>query len=445
MSLDPGDNTLDYMDQGSFLGLRALGHGPVIQFTWLYDRAVDMDGLNRFRRGLEGGLLSRLVERSALPFGRHRWVSWSGPGDIALPAQAISPDQLVEWADAQAALPIDPEYGPPWRLAVQPLTDGGTVVTLVFSHTVADGVGGTLSVADAANGVTRDLGYPQPDARTRGRALREDLRQFARDVPEMARAVGAMARLAGGDRKPARQAGKAGKSGAPSGAGVVTVPSVTVYVPIPQWDEVAKSLGGTSNSLVTGFAARLGRNLGRNADGAPANLAIPVNERVAGDTRGNALTAVDMPVDDRVVTTDLSAVRADLKSHLSRLQDAGHELLGPMPLVPLVPRALARKMHAAVADSTVVGCSNIGELDPAVNRPDGTDATHMSIRMAEHISRAELSRSNGAFFPGVSGRVNGELFVSIGFTDAGATMTRERLADVVRTTLAEFGLSGTVS
>lgn len=445
MSVEPGDNTLDYMDQGSFLALRALGHGPLIQFTWVYDHAVDMDGLNRFRRGLEGGLLSRLVERSPLPFGRHRWVSWPGQADFAVPAQAISPDRVAAWTDAQAAHPIDPEYGPPWRLAVQPLTDGGAAVTLVFSHTVADGVGGTLAVADAANGVTRDLGYPPPGSRTTGRALREDLRQFARDVPDIARAVAAAVRLARGNWKASRQTARAPKSIAGSPGGTVTVPSLTIRVPVQQWDKVAKRLGGTSNSLLNGFAAKLGRNLNWNIDGAPAKLTLPVNERAEGDTRGNALTAVEMEVDDRVVTTDLGAVRAELKSHLTRLQHSHYELLGPLPLIPLVPRAVARRVETAVSSEAVIGCSNIGEFNPMVNRPDGTDAVSMSIRMTEHLSRAELRRTGGAFFPVVSGRVNGALFMSVGFTDADVTMTRDRLADTARRTLGEFGLVGEVN
>ena len=43
------DNTLVYMDQASFLGLRALCHAPVIQWTWIYHRDVDLDGLRRFQ------------------------------------------------------------------------------------------------------------------------------------------------------------------------------------------------------------------------------------------------------------------------------------------------------------------------------------------------------------------------------------------------------------
>lgn len=440
----PADNTLDYMDQGSFLGLRALGHGPVIQFTWIYDRAVDLDGLQRFRRTLAHGLLGRRIERSPLPFGRHHWVAWPGPADLDVAGQAVRRDQVVAWTDAQADLPIDPEHGPSWRLAVQPLTDGGTAVTLVLSHTIADGVGATLSVADAAAGVSRDLAYPPPGRRTRRQGLREDLRRFARDVPEMGRAVAAAARLARGDRTASRPPAATVRPGAPGGSGPVTIPSLTVDVRTEQWDDVAKRLGGTSNSLVVGFAAKLGRNLGWSADGAPAKMAIPVNERVEGDTRGNALTAVDMAVDDSVVTSDLGTVRADLKAHLSRLGASSHELLGPLPLVPLVPRALARRLETVVANDAVIGCSNIGDLDPAVNRPDGTDAAAMSIRMCEHLTRAELRRSGGVFFPVVSGRINGALFLSIGFTDAEASVTREDLAAAVRRTLGEFGIPGTI-
>jgi len=33
------------MDQASFLGLRALGYGTLVQFNWIYNRPVNVDGL----------------------------------------------------------------------------------------------------------------------------------------------------------------------------------------------------------------------------------------------------------------------------------------------------------------------------------------------------------------------------------------------------------------
>ncbi len=47
--------------------------GRSLQVGWLYEHAVDFDELKRFHYNLGYGLLGRLIERSPLPFGRHRW------------------------------------------------------------------------------------------------------------------------------------------------------------------------------------------------------------------------------------------------------------------------------------------------------------------------------------------------------------------------------------
>ena len=50
-----------------------------MQAVWIYERPVDLDGLRRFHRNFGYGLYGRLIERSPVPFGRHRWVSSLGP------------------------------------------------------------------------------------------------------------------------------------------------------------------------------------------------------------------------------------------------------------------------------------------------------------------------------------------------------------------------------
>ena len=151
------DNTIDYMDQASFLGVRALGHGPVIQWNWIYSHEVDLDGLQRFHDNLGRGLLGRRVEVSPLPFGRHRWISGSGSRGIEIAAAPIPRADVPAWFDAQALLPIDAEHGPTYRVSVQPVAEGGAAVSLLASHTVVDGVGLVIAVTEAASGVTRDL------------------------------------------------------------------------------------------------------------------------------------------------------------------------------------------------------------------------------------------------------------------------------------------------
>ena len=339
---------LDYTDQASFLGLRALGHGPVIQYTWVYGHDIDMGALRRFHRNLGRGILGRRIERSPLPFGRHRWIAWAGPPDVTVATAALPRSELTTWTDEQAALPIDPEFGPSWRLAVQPFTGGDTAVTLVVSHTVADGVGIACSVADAAKGVNRDLSYPAGDSRPKKQALLEDSRTTVKALPEMARALNAATRVARSNGAPASPGRPKIVNSTEDPREVVTVPSVTAYVDAHQWDERAQSLGGTSNSLFLGLVARLGMRLDWVEEDGTVTLSIPVSERTEGDTRGNALTAVRLIADPAQVTGDLRGIRAALKAALSTQAVERNQLLGPLPLVPVLPKAVARRVEGMV-------------------------------------------------------------------------------------------------
>ena len=438
------DTTIDYMDQASFLGLRALGHAPVIQWTWIYRRDVDLDGLRRFHHNLGRGLLGRRIERSPLPFGRHRWITCRGPADIAIASESRSNRDVQAWLDEQAALPIDPEHGPSWRLALLPLIEGGAVVTLVASHTVVDGVGLVIAVTEAATGITRDLDYPAAGSRTKRQALLEDSRAVVRDVPGMAKSLLSTVKMAGKNRADIVAKKPRATSAAVEPMRTVIVPAVTVHVDIGQWDERAASLGGTANSLSLGFAARLGYRLGWVAEDGSVTISVPVNERLPEDNRGNALTAVTLIADPHTVATDLAGVRSGLKTALTDLADTRNELLAALPLTPLVPRSAARRVEGLVLKSKVIGSSHVGDLDPAANRPDGTDADSFAARMAEHITSDHLRRVGGIFFPLVAGRVHGEVWVSIGFCNADGTTTREQLTEVAVLTLADFRMTGTV-
>lgn len=440
------DNTVDYVDQASFLGLRALGHGPVIQWLWIYSHELDMEALRRFHENLGRGLLGRLVEPSPLPFGRHRWVADPGPRRIEVASRTRPRADVPTWADEQAALPIDPEHGPGYRLSVQPLDEGGAAVALLASHTIVDGVGLVIAITEAAKGITRDLPYPPPRSRPKRQALQQDWRVFVRSLPEMARALVAAGRLARskkdelspGARKPAAAVtGRADRG--------VTVPAVTVHIDIAEWDARAAQLGGTNNSLYLGLGARLCYNLGWTLPDGSVKLSVPVNERQGDDdNRGNALTGVMMTADPHVVLTDLTAVRAGLKTALSGLSEARNELLAPVALTPLVPKALARQLEAVVFSEKVLGCSNVADMDPAANRPDGTDAEWFAARMSEHITAGHLARADGVFFPLVSGRIHGQVYITVGYADSEGTNTREELMATVRRTLDEMGLSGIV-
>lgn len=438
------DNRLAFIDQMSFLLLRATGEGPVTQCVWVYERAVDFDGLQRFHRNLDFGLLGRRIERSPLPFARHRWVSCRASSDIDLAERARPRGELGAWADERGQTPVDPEWGPGWHLGVAPFTDGSTGISLVASHSVADGLGLLLAIADAVKGNTRDLGYPPPRSRTRRRALVQDAYQTARATPEVARAVVAAAQMARRRRNDialVRASQPVATGRADAGA---VAPAITIYVDLNDWDARANALGGTSNSLFAGFAAKLAERSGcRSADDADIAISFPVNDRTKDDTRANALSFAIISVDPAQVTADLRDTRRAISQALQTLRETPEELLQLLSLAPLTPKRVMRRLADVAYGYTDVGCSNVGEVDPAVGRPDGTDADYFFGRgVRQRFTRKSFERPRGMFL--VSGRIGGRIFITVIAYQLGDKNSKRDLRELAAHTLGEFGLTGAV-
>lgn len=436
------------MDQASFLGLRALGYGALVQFNWIYNRPANIDGLRRFHRNLGYGLLGRRVERSPLPFARDRWVFSPGPEDIEIAETPCPRADLSTWLYERACLPLDPEYGPSFHLGVLPLEDGGTAVSLVTSHTLVDGLGVLQAINDAATGRTRYLGYPYPGSRTRGRALLQDGRQTIASAPELGRAVAATVRIARRRRKDVA-ASMASAPPSPRGAGddqPIVVPSVTAYVDVAEWDARAKSIGGNSFTLLAGFAGRLGVQMGRVCGDGMVTLSFPISDRTEDDTRGNALVFPVVSVDPTHLTSDLGEVRLKFKQAFADLEETTKELLAPLPLTSLTPKWVARRAAGMGlgAAGLPIGCSNVGDMPPAVNRPDGTEADYASGRLIEAgINRRALERIGGQLFV-VSGRGGGKLWISVNAYLPGRTDSQDALRENVSRTFAEFDVAAEI-
>ena len=328
-------NVLDLVDQSFFRLEQAAGVG---QCVWVYDRPVDIDGLRRFHEHLQRGRLSRRIERSPLPFGRHRWVSPSDQPELEIVATPRPREEFDAWLDEQANIPLDAEHGPGWHLAMLPFTDGGAAVSLVLTHCLTDGIGGCVAIVEAACGYDSAIDWPAAGSRRRWQALRQDARQTVRDIPAIGRAAVAAARFA------RRNRGRAGSATPPPAplAGVdelVALPTATIFLDADEWDARADSLGGTSNTLLAGLAARLAERVGRVAADGSVNLAMPVNERVADDTRANAVAMVDITVDPASASTDLREIRAATKQALIRHREVPDERQAPA--APRSPAASA--------------------------------------------------------------------------------------------------------
>jgi diacylglycerol O-acyltransferase / wax synthase len=436
-------NALNLVDQTVFLGERATGATNLLQCVWVYNRAIDIDGLRQFHYHLERGRLSRRIERSPLPFGRHRWVSPSDQSDLEIVATPWPREEFDAWLSEQASTPLDSEHGPGWHLAVLPFTDGGAGVSLVISHCLTDGVGLCEALADAASGRDDTIAWPAAGSRRRWRALREDARQTARDTPAIGHAAVAAAQLA---RRSRGGAASAQTPPAPP-AGLderITLPMATIFVDANEWDARTHSLGGTSNTLLAGLAAHLAQRVGRvTADGS-VTLTMPVNDRAAGDSRANAVSNVDITVDPAPAATDLREIRAATKHALIRHQDVPDERWALLPLVPLVPKRLFRRMVSMAAGSaTNVVSSNLGAIDPAANRPDSTDADYFAMKsLYPGVTKATMHRTGGVLAL-LSGRVHAQVFVSVLAYQPGRPNSNDKLRQHLSSTLNDYSLTTT--
>lgn len=434
-------NLLDYTDQTVFLAEQATGTTNVIQCVWVYRRAVDIDGLRRFHRNLQRGRLSRRIERSAIPFGRHRWVSAGDSTDLKI-SDPRPPADVHCWLAEQSRTPLDCAAGPGWQLAMLPLTDGGTVVSLVVSHCLADGVWLRTALMEAAAGEPTAAPWPSGGSRSRSAALREDLGQSARDLPTVGRALRAAVTMARSDRH-AVPAPKTDTTTDTAPDEQIAIPTAAVVIDAAEWDAAVARLGGTGNVLMAGLSADLGRRLGRfdPADGT-VSLAIPVADRTVDDTRANAVTNIDVVVDPEPATTDLRQIRAAIKAALARRRDVPDERWALLPLTPLVSRRLFRRMLAmATGSPRSVISSYMGESDAAVNRPDGTAADSLVVRsLYPDITRSTLHRAGGVLAL-LCGRVDGRVFISVQAHLPGKRNSEHALRQAVAATLDAFSLN----
>jgi Wax ester synthase-like Acyl-CoA acyltransferase domain len=440
-------NVLDLYDQAYVSFERAAGATCALQCVWVYDRAIDIDGLRRFHHHLQRGRLSRRIERSPLPFGRHRWVASDSQPDLEIAERPRAREEFNAWLSEQANAPLDAEHGPGWHLALLPFTDGGAGVSLVVSHCLIDGVGLCEALTEAASGQHNPNNWPAVASRPRWQALREDARQTARDIPSIGRAAVAAAQFARRHRDHAAAAtAPIAKPAAPNpGAGEnATLSTATFFLEADQWDARAQALGGTSNTLLAGLAARLAQRVGRLTADGWATPSIPVNERTAGDTRANAITNVDITVDPALAATDLREIRAATKQALARHREVPDQRWALLPLVPLLPQRLVRQLvGVATGGTTNVVSSNLGAVDAAVIRPDGTDSDYFAMKsLYPGVTTAIMGRTGGVLAL-LSGRMRRQIFVSVLAYQPDRPNSNDALWQDVSSALSDFSLTAT--
>lgn len=448
---EPPDNRLALLDQAFYSGHRAVGQRELMQVGWVYDHALDFDGLKRFHHNLARGLLGRLIERSPLPFGRYRWVLNPRPPEIDIAECARPRAEIGDWLDECSQVPIDPESGPGYRLSFLPFTDGATAVTLLISHNVLDGIGGVVAVAEAILGTKRDLGYPPPRSRTLPRAVVQDAARTARDAPEVARALVAAVKEA------RRRRHDVARAEAPRPVPVhaddaddpVVVPGVWIHIDSNDWEARAKALGGTSSSLAAGLTAKFGEHMGRRHGGdGDVKIQLLVNNRTQGDTRAVAVAFAPVSIDPTNVTTDLNDTRAAIKQALKTLRETPDQSSQLAPLTPFTPKRTWKQLIDYALDDPdhPAVCSHLGDIGSVVSQVDGTQCNYGYARgTSQHLTRRWLERMGGQlqlyimYVPSLA-----EVSVSVLAYQLGGENTRPALRELAERTLAEFGLTGEI-
>lgn len=440
------DHRLEPLDHAALKVLRATGRAQLMQAVWVYDRPVDRQGLARFHRNFCDSIGNRLVAASPVPFARPRWVRPAGPPPEIRVGQPRPRTEMLDWADGLGRLPIDPEHGPAWWLALQPFTDGGAAVSMIASHVIGDGVGALMAVHEAITGTMRSVPYQRAGRRPIGTAIRGDIGHVLTDLAKSGSTATAAARAAVDALRPSRRpAPMRPEVPVTEEATYSQLSTAVALVPVADWDTRAGQLGGTSSSLLAAVAAHLGHRLGRyRADDTTVTLQIAVNRRTSlADDRAIAMeltrATIKHPADDLVT------VRAALRDARRSLDENSDDTLAQLKLLRWLPRsAVRRALDRAFAYSgdLPVSYSYFGDLPPEIARVDGTPAAQFFLRgLDAKVTPTDLERSHGHLVV-VSGRLGEHVTISAEAYELGADNSRRRLRRLLDSSLADFDLHG---
>jgi diacylglycerol O-acyltransferase len=429
---------LSFADQGMVLAHSVGGQQAVIQVIWRYHRPVNLDMLMKFRDHLAHGLLARLVEPARLPFGRYRWCAFSPKfSPLEMDSLPISTDAMQVWIDQQVSLPLDPVSGPAWSMSAQLLNDQSTVVSLVVSHCIADGVTIVRAVMAAVRGERRALSFPSRATNHSTRAITAELLRAAKDFPATLRALIALSKKLS-TAQPARRQLKTLTSVDDHN---VSFPSCFIRVPLADWNAKEKSFGANRLTLLTAVTAEFAALLGRTSNG-NIHLLIPVNRRKRlSDMDANSVSIATLKVTVNTQRERLSELRRHLKSTLLKARREPDLLTSLLPLVPFIPkRAFSAAGHLAMdALATLpVTCSYMGELSGEVLKIDGEAADLIAFRGVDRQAKVcdMEARQGGATL--LAGAIPGFLLLNFVAYQPGVVTQSQHLRALVEKLLTNY-------
>ncbi len=347
-----------------------LGTPIAMQGLWRTSDVVEPELLQDIHAILARGPLGRRVIRSRIPGAR----PWLRVDTAALPLfyarHPIAAQDVLAWADRQAPN-LDPARGPGWRLSATTIDDGGTIVSLVCSHTLADARGLALAVEQALTGHTT-LSPSQhvsdwADAR----------RQWAIVTKGTARAIGGL--ITGRETLPPARPPRQ-----PTGTQLSHATSAILSMPVAEWDAVAVGNGGTANTLFVAIVANILWAAGHAS--APIQVSLPVDARTSADI-ANAMTMTEATLSP---ADSLAVVRDTCRNAYAHpmTSPAGF----PEQLLQVLPARVAHKLAEGAGERDAL-CSNIGRLPAALSSLGGHRTVGVATRAVHPgLTSAQLNR-----------------------------------------------------
>ncbi|NIL75483.1 MULTISPECIES: hypothetical protein [Rhodococcus] len=382
-----------------------IGNPVFNQLVWWFQDRLPSAALDSFHRNLSAGLLSRTVSAPVLPTARHRWTASADALPIDRASVPIDPSVIRCWAEQRISEDIDPERGLGWQLSTAPVVGGGTVLSLVCSHMVADGAATIAAVRqanrDTASVCAADLGV-EPSV---VRGIIDDVSDSVAQMKPIASwaASKLVSTVRGGDATPPAPAReKPRRSDVEANTEAWSPPYVVVECPAAEWNAAAAEWGGTSNSLLIGVLTAVSEVAGRAQPGDELRWSLPYSTRDIDDVSANStkIVPVSVPV---ASTEDRDLTRIRKASKTAFVDFAARQAAGeggstaaaiPLPLVQMLPDVVVSRLPQP-SDGSEGLCSSLGRLPDDVTTLGGIRARSVAARATFHGADAAFARTLG--------------------------------------------------
>lgn len=407
---------------------RGMGVPIAMQGVWITAEPITPDALDAIDEALSRGSLGLRIVTPRVPGARRRWVSSTGRTGARW-TEGTTADRAVRWADRQADVLLDPEYGPGWSLSAAPLDTGGTVVSLVCSHVVADARGliraaeAALSGRDAPRSRLAD--FDTSDASDAASTLSTVIGRSA---------VAAAALAVRPTRRTELRRYLSSSRGEPRASPAAPPPgwapaSVTVDVDAARWEATAAADDGTPNVLFLSVVAAAVDEL-RGGGGDSVLLGVPMKVEDQGGANGLSITAVRVERGQR-----LGDIRGRAKSaYRSPLRGpAGF----PDELLHVVPQRWASVLAPSTGRRDAL-CSNIGDLPDGIRTIGGRPAIRIAARAIHPVTDPESVAASPCMLSAYLCRTADVYTMSIVVTDPSVDGDAMRIATA--TSLDRHGL-----